>query len=137
MAVTTDPVIARSLRLGVSQPVRLFSWNSSLAFPNKTVDSDRLLVWALRHDSQVAPWLRLPGRKSMVLQRSLGQHALLVFAPYSALAPLSTESLSVRRVAASYSDCTASPVVANYREALAAWPGSYREAMVEIGRAHV
>ena len=33
--------------------MRLFSWNSSLAFPNKTVDSDRLLVWAIRHNSQV------------------------------------------------------------------------------------
>ena len=46
--------IVRTLRLGVSQPVRLVTWNNTLAFPNKTIDSDKLLNWALRHNSQVS-----------------------------------------------------------------------------------
>ena len=71
VAVTTEPALARclentcqkftfsygficrTLRLGSSQPVRLVTWNSTVAFPNKTIDSDKLLNWALRHNSQV------------------------------------------------------------------------------------
>ena len=71
VAVTTEPALARclenacmeqnftflwvdrTLRLGISQPVRLVTWNSTVAFPNKTIDSDKLLNWALRHNSQV------------------------------------------------------------------------------------
>ena len=39
--------------MGPSQPARLYTWNSTVAFPNKTVDSGKLLRWTLRQDSQV------------------------------------------------------------------------------------
>merc|ERR1711971_616885 len=104
---------------GVSQPVRLVTWNNTVAFPNKTIDSDKLLNWALRHNSQVVPWLRLPRRKSMVLQKSLGDQALVVFSQRDGLAPLSETASVIRRVAAAYNDCESVPAVASYREALA------------------
>jgi len=123
VAVTTEPALARSLRLGISQPVRLVTWNNTVAFPNKTIDSDKLLNWALRHNSQLAPWLRLPRRKSMVLQRSIGDQALLVFSQRNGLAHFSKTASVVRRLAAAYNDCESSPVIAAYREALAGGGG--------------
>jgi len=131
VAVTTEPALARTLRLGISQPVRLVTWNSTVAFPNKTIDSDKLLNWALRHNSQVVPWLRLPRRKSMVLQRSLGDQALLVFSQRDGLAPLSETASVVRRVAAAYNDCESLPTIASYREALAAGWGDHPECFVD------
>jgi len=133
VAVTTEPALARTLRLGVSQPVRLVTWNNTVAFPNKTIDSDKLLNWALRHNSQVVPWLRLPRRKSMVLQKSLGDQALVVFSQRDGLAPLSETASVIRRVAAAYNDCESLPAVASYREALAAggW-GDQAECDVDV-----
>ena len=105
--VTSDPALARSLHLHVNHPLRLFSWNSSLTFPNKTVEGARCGLWTLRRVSRPAGWLQLPGRKSVELSRRLGHHSLLVFSPRATLTDSYVE-MAVTEVAARYSDCNSS-----------------------------
>ena len=110
VAVTADHGLARQLHLHLHHPVRLLTpGQPPLVFPNKTVEAGRLAGWALqnRHPAP-APWLRLPGRKSHTLSRTLGPHSLLVFTQHSALRPSSVERV-VDRVAAQYRDCEPSP----------------------------
>ena len=128
--VTSDPGLARTLHLHSNHPLRLFSWNSSLSYPNKTVDGAGCGQWALRQVTRPAAWLLLPGRKSLVLGRTLGDHSLLVFSPRQALGPSYVET-AVMEVAARYRNCnstsTTSSLVTGLRAKLAG--GGGREAV--------
>jgi len=104
VAVTTDPNLARTLHLHPTHPVRLFTWNSTYVYPNKTLDSSKLHVWTLRHHTAPTSWIKLPGRKSLVLQRMLGSHSLLVFTSNNMMYTNSVETV-VREVSARYRDC--------------------------------
>jgi len=104
VAVTSDPAIARALHLHPTHPVRLFTWNSTHVYPNKTLDSSKLHVWAIRHHTAPTSWLKLPGRKSLVLQRMIGSHSLLVFNNNNMLYTNSVAAV-VREVSTRYKDC--------------------------------
>jgi len=104
VAVITDPGIARALHLHQNHPVRLFTWNSTHVYPNKTLDSNKLHIWAIRHHTAPTSWLKLPGRKSLVLQRILGRNALLVLTNNNMLYTNSVASV-VREVSTRYKDC--------------------------------
>ena len=104
VAVTSDPELARSLHLHPHHPVKLFSWNATHSFPNKTVESSRCRAWTLRHSARPAAWLTLPGRKSLLLQSALGPHTLLVFSPRAVLGSGGVARV-VTEVAARYRDC--------------------------------
>ena len=104
VTVTSDPDLARTLHLHINHPVRLFSWNTSYSYPNKTVDSAKCNTWTIRHVSRVSQWISLPGRKSLILKSYLGDHSLLVFTPRNRLAVNQVE-IFVTEVAARYSDC--------------------------------
>lgn len=104
VAVTSDPTLARALHLHPTHPVRLFTWNSTHVYPNKTLDSSKLHIWAIRHHTAPTSWLKLPGRKSLVLQRLLGSHSLLVFNNNNMLYTNSVAGV-VREVSTRYKDC--------------------------------
>jgi len=104
VAVTCDPSMARTLHLHPTHPVRLFTWNSTHLYPNKTLDSSKLQIWTIRHHTASTSWLKLPGRKSLVLQRMLGSHSLLVFTNNNMLYTNPVAGV-VREVSARYRDC--------------------------------
>jgi len=104
VAVTADPAIARSLHLHHNHPVRLFTWNSTHIYPNKTLDSNKLHIWAIRHHTAPTSWLNLPGRKSLVLQRMMGKNTLLVLTNNNMLYTNSVAAV-VREVSTRYKDC--------------------------------
>jgi len=104
VAVTTESTLGRLLHLHQSHPVRLFTWNSTHVYPNKTVDSTKIHMWAARHTTVPSAWLRLPGRKSLVLQKMLGGQSLLVFTGHNSLHP-SSVGLAVREISTRYRDC--------------------------------
>lgn len=133
VGVVTDPHVARSLHIHSSQPVRLFTWNSTLVYPNKTVDSQKLLAWAVNSNNRPVSWLSLPGRKSVSLHQSLSSgtgNSLLVFTPRTLLQqdPVFT---MVRSMAASYSDCNTSSRVRDSLTTLA--PRDVPRADVGVG----
>jgi len=104
VAVTADPAIARALHLHHNHPVRLFTWNSTHVYPNKTLDSNKLHIWAIRHHTAPTSWLNLPGRKSLVLQRMMGKNTLLVLTNNNMLYTNSVADI-VREVSTRYKDC--------------------------------
>ena len=104
VAVTSDPDLARRLHLHTNHPVRLFSWNASYSFPNKTVDSAKCNTWTFRHVSRVSQWMSLPGRKSLILKNYLGDHSLLVFSPRDRLTVSQVETI-VTEISVRYRDC--------------------------------
>ena len=126
VSLTSDPGLARTLHLHSNHPLRLFSWNSSVSFPNKTVEGAGCSQWVLRQVSRPAAWLLLPGRKSLVLGRTLGAHSLLVFSPRLPLSQSYVET-AVMEVAARYRNCnstsTTSSLVAGLRDKLAGLAG--------------
>lgn len=113
VAAVTSPSLARQLHLHLSQPVRLFTWNATQVYPNKTIDKDKLLHWAVKADSRPITWLNLPGKKSLVLQHSLSSgsgSSLLVFTPRNPVLPNAIFN-SMRSIAASYNNCNDSDIV--------------------------
>jgi len=104
VGVTTDPGVARALHLHPNHPVRLFTWNSTHVYPNKTLDSSKLHIWAIRHHTAPTTWLKLPGRKSLVLQRMLGRNSLLILTKNNLLYTNSVAGV-VREVSTRYRDC--------------------------------
>ena len=141
VVLTSDPGLARTLHLHTNHPLRLFSWNSSLSYPNKTVDGAGCSQWALRQISRPAAWLHLPARKSLVLGRSLGDHSLLVFSPRLSLSQSYVET-AVMEVAARYRNCNSTPptssLVSGLREKLAGRPPPRlaRHCQTELSRHH-
>ena len=123
--LTSEPGLARSLQLHVNHPVRLFSWNSSLSYPNKTVDGSKCGQWTVRRASQLTAWLKLPARKSLVLSRSLGEHSLLVFSTRNRLRESYVET-AVREVAARYRDCNTTSITSSLVSGLRARLASHQ-----------
>lgn len=115
--VTSDPALARGLHLHVNHPVRLVTWNSTVSYPNKTVDGARCGLWSLRRVTRPASWLQLPARKSLVLSKMLGEQSLLVFSPRLRLRRSYLET-AVTEVAARYSDCNSTSTTAHFLAAL-------------------
>lgn len=113
VAAVTSPTLARQLHLHISQPVRLLTWNATQVYPNKTIDQDKLLNWAVKADSRPITWLNLPGKKSLVLQQSLSSgsgSSLLVFTPRNPVLPNNVFN-SLRSIAASYNNCNNTDIV--------------------------
>ena len=139
VVVTSDPGLARSLHLHSNHPVRLFSWNSSLSYPNKTVDGAGCGQWTLRQTSRPASWLVLPARKSLVLGRMLGDHSLLVFSPRLTLSQGYVET-AVMEVAARYRNCnstsTTSSLVSGLRDKLSGPPPLAGDCQAALTRQH-
>jgi len=113
VAAVTSPTLARQLHLHLSQPVRLFTWNSTQVYPNKTIDKDKLLQWAVKSDSRPTTWLNLPGKKSLVLQHSLSSgtgYSLLVFTPRNPIIQNRVYN-ALRGISAAYNNCNNTEIV--------------------------
>ena len=115
--MTSDADLARSLHLHINHPLRLFSWNTSYSYPNKTVDSVKCNTWTLRHVTRHASWLQLPGRKSLFLSSYMGDHSLLVFTDRSRLDRGDQVERLVSEVSLRYHDCNATTHTADLVQA--------------------
>jgi len=116
VALVTSPLAAKQLHLHPTQPVRLFTHNTTFVYPNKTLDVERLVVWTLTSVSQTVhtSWLHLSGTKSRQLKKTFDPtgNVLMLFGPRT---EHNADSLHhvLRQVITDYMNCDNSESVEN------------------------
>ena len=115
VGVVTSAQLAKQMHLHATQPVRFYTPNSTHVYPNKTLDSERLLVWTMENIPSSPSWLNLSGKKSLILKRVLEGgtgNTLLVFSPRPVLKSDKIYSL-LRQVSTDYYNCDKSATADN------------------------
>jgi len=106
-AAVTSEQLAKQLSLHVTKPVKLYTHNNSFVFPNKTIDSEKVVYWTLKNLTPPLNWLNLHHKKSLGLKRILEDgsgNVLLLFSPRDHLYEDKVYDI-LRQVSIDYQNC--------------------------------
>jgi len=102
-AAVTSEALAKQLHLHTSKPIKLYTHNNTFVYPNKTIDSEKVVQWTISNLNPPSSWINLIYKKSFNLKRIFeggSGNVLLLFSPrpqvyedqvYDVLRQVSTE----------------------------------------------